>query len=311
MSVDQPKDARGIVFHIIHGSFVDGHGVRTTVFLKGCPLRCVWCCNPEGQAGYLEIKITSGKCNGCEKCIRICPNRAILLNGKGENVRVSIDRDLCTNCQECVDVCFTGALEVFGKNMSVGEVFNIVQQDQLYYQHSGGGVTIGGGEPTSQPFFTHALLKKCQASGIHTAVDTCGYVMDHKGYKVLKEADLLLYDLKGMDPSEHMRNTGVSNERILDNLERLAGMNKPIIIRVPIVPGHNDSAKSIKGMAEFLSKLKSVERVDLLPYHKYGTIKYGQLGRIYKLNTQPPYGEYISSLKTIFEHYGLETQVGG
>ena len=162
MSLDTSKDARGIVFHIIHGSFVDGHGVRTTVFLKGCPLRCVWCCNPEGQAACLEIKITSGKCNRCEKCMRICPNRAILLNGEGENVRVSIDRDLCTNCKECIDVCFTGALEVFGKDMSVGEVFHIVQQDRLYYQHSGGGVTIGGGEPTSQPSFTYGLLKKCQ-----------------------------------------------------------------------------------------------------------------------------------------------------
>lgn len=311
MSIDTYEDATGIVFHIIHGSFVDGHGVRTTVFLKGCPLRCLWCCNPEGQAECPEIKITSGKCNRCEKCMRICPNRAILLNGEGENVRVSIDRDLCTNCKECIDVCFTGALEVFGKDMSAGEVFHIVQQDRLYYQYSGGGVTIGGGEPTSQPSFTYGLLKKCQTSGIHTAVDTCGYVMDHEGYKVLEEADLLLYDLKGMDPLEHLSHTGVSNERILDNLKRLAGMNKPIIIRAPIVPGYNDSQQGIRRMAEFLSKLKSVERVDLLPYHKYGTVKYGQLGKVYKLNVQPPDMEYMNSLKSTFEHYGLKTQVGG
>ncbi len=311
MNVDQSKDARGVVFHIIHGSFVDGHGVRTTVFLKGCPLRCLWCCNPEGQAGHLEIKITSGKCNGCEKCIGICPNRAISLNGEGKNVRASIDRNLCTNCQECIDVCFTGALEVFGKDMSVGEVFHIVQQDLLYYQHSGGGVTIGGGEPTSQASFTYGLLKKCQTSGIHTAVDTCGYLMGDEGYKVLEEADLLLYDLKGMDPLEHRSNTGVSNERILDNLKRLAGMNKPIIIRAPIVPGYNDSPQGIRRMAEFLSKLRSVERVDLLPYHKYGTVKYGQLGKVYKLNVQPSDMEYMNSLKSVFEHYGLKAQVGG
>jgi len=311
MSIDQSKDVTGIVFHIIHGSFVDGHGIRTTVFLKGCPLRCLWCCNPEGQAGSLEIKITSEKCNRCEKCMKICPNRAILLNSQEENVRVSVDRDLCTNCKECIDVCFTGALEVFGKDMSVGEVFNIVRQDQLYYQQSGGGVTIGGGEPTSQPLFTYALLKRCQESGIHTAVDTSGYVIDHEGYEVLEEADLLLYDLKGMDPLEHMSNTGVSNERILDNLKRLAGMNKPIIIRVPIVPEYNDSQHGIRRMAEFLSKLKSVERVDLLPYHKYGTVKHQQLGRIYKLNVQPPDTEYMSRLKSTFEHYGLKAQVGG
>jgi pyruvate formate lyase activating enzyme len=195
--------------------------------------------------------------------------------------------------------------------MSVEEVFNRVQQDKLYYQRSGGGVTIGGGEPTSQPFFTYALLKKCQTSGIHTAVDTSGYVMDQEGYEVLEEADLLLYDLKGMDPLEHMSNTGVSNERILNNLKRLAAMNKPMIIRVPIVPGYNDSQPGIQRMAEFLSELKSVERVDLLPYHKYGTVKYGQLGRIYKLNVQPPDMEYMSRLKSTFEHHGLKTQVGG
>ena len=311
MSIDQSKDMTGIVFHIIHGSFVDGPEIRTTVFLKGCPLRCLWCCNPEGQAGSLEIKITSEKCNRCEKCMKICPNRAILLNSQEENVRVSVDRDLCTNCKECIEVCFTGALKVFGKDMSVGEVFNIVQQDRLYYQQSGGGVTIGGGEPTSQPLFTYALLKRCQESGIHTAVDTSGYVIDPEGYEVLEEADLLLYDLKGMDPLEHMSNTSVSNERILDNLKRLAGMNKPIIIRVPIVPGYNDSQQGIRRMAEFLCELKSVERVDLLPYHKYGTVKHRQLGRIYKLNVQPPDMEYMSRLKSTFEHYGLKAQVGG
>ena len=311
MKIEEFNEERGIVFHIIHGSFVDGHGVRTTVFLKGCPLRCVWCCNPEGQAGYVEIKLTSVKCNRCEKCVRICPTRAIFINGKGESGRVGIDRSLCTNCGECIDVCFTGALEYFGKCMSVEEVFNKVKRDEMFYKLSGGGVTIGGGEPTAQPFFTYALLKKCRESGIHTAVDTCGYIMNNEGYKVLEEADLLLYDLKGMDSAEHMRNTGVSNRRILNSLKRIAGMNKPIIIRVPIVPGYNDSARGIKSMAEFLSKLKSVERVDLLPYHKYGTVKYGQLGRIYKLNIQPPSGEYISSIKSVFERYGLKTQIGG
>jgi pyruvate formate lyase activating enzyme len=270
MTIDELNDERGIVFHMIHGSFVDGHGVRTTVFLKGCPLRCVWCCNPEGQAGHVEIKLTSVKCNRCEKCIRICPAKAILKNGQGESGRVVIDKNLCTNCGVCIDVCFTGALDYFGKCMSVEEVFDKVKRDEMFYKLSGGGVTIGGGEPTSQPFFTCALLKKCRKSGIHTAVDTCGYIMNNEGYKVLEEADLLLYDLKGMDSLEHLRNTGVSNGGILNNLERLSGMNKPIIIRAPIVPGYNDSALGIKSMAEFLSKLKSVERVDLLPYHPLG-----------------------------------------
>jgi len=311
MRIEALNDERGIVFHMIHGSFVDGHGVRTTVFLKGCPLRCVWCCNPEGQARYVEIKLTSVKCNGCGKCMRICSTKAILINGQEESGRVVIDRSLCTNCGECIEVCFTGALEYFGKWMSAEEVFNKVKRDEMFYKLSGGGVTIGGGEPTSQPFFTYALLTKCQECGIHTAVDTCGYITNHEGYKVLEEADLLLYDLKGMDSAEHLRNTGVSNGGILNNLKRLTAMNRPVIIRVPIVPGYNDSALGIKSMAEFLSKLKSVERIDLLPYHKYGTVKYGQLGRGYKLNIQPPSRDYISSIKSVFECYGLKTQIGG
>jgi len=311
MRSNKDDNTKGIVFHIIHGSFVDGHGIRTTVFLKGCPLRCIWCCNPEGQEGYLEIKLIASKCNGCGSCVEICSRKSISLNLGQTGDKIQIDRKLCTNCGKCIDVCFTGALEYFGKYMSVDEVFNIVKKDEVFYNTSGGGVTIGGGEPTFQPFFTYALLKKCQEHHIHAAIDTCGYILNSEGYKVLEEADLLLYDIKGMDTEEHLKNTGVSNEPILKNLKRLAATGKPIIIRMPIVPGHNDSAQNIKDTAEFLSRLKSIERVDLLSYHKYGTVKYGQLGRIYKLNVQPPSPEYMNSIKSTFECYGLQTQIGG
>jgi glycyl-radical enzyme activating protein len=301
----------GLIFHIIHGSFVDGYGIRTTVFLKGCPLRCIWCCNPEGQESYPEIKLTSSECNGCGRCVQVCPANAIQLDLRREDDKIKINRKLCTNCGKCIEVCYTGALDYFGQYMTVDEVFDIVKKDEQFYRASGGGVTIGGGEPTFQPLFTLALLKKCKENYIHTAVDTCGYTLTSEGFKVLEEADLLLYDIKHMDPVKHKKYTGVSNEPILKNLEKLNAMGKSIIIRVPIVPGCNDSAQNIESTAEFLSKLKSVERVDLIAYHQYGSIKYGQLGRAYKLHTQPPTTEQLNNIKATLEGYGLKVQLGG
>jgi len=301
---------KGLVFHIIHGSFVDGYGLRTTVFLKGCPLRCVWCCNPEGQHDHPELKVNQSQCDLCGRCVKVCPFNAIKLKKGDDNVEV--DRNACTNCGKCVEVCYTGALDIFGRYMTVEEVFDIVRRDRDFYEESGGGVTIGGGEPTFQPYFTYMLIEKCKQDRIHTALDTNGYTQTDMAFKVLKEADLLLYDIKGMNPQEHIRNTGVSNEVILANLKRLDIMHKPVIIRMPIVPGYNDSEENIKSAAEFLSKLKCVERVDLLPYHEYGKIKYKQLGREYKLNdVQPPTVDKMKEIKSILERHGLKVQIGG
>jgi pyruvate formate lyase activating enzyme len=301
----------GLIFHIIRGSFVDGYGVRTTVFLKGCPLRCIWCCNPEGQQGYPEIMFTASECDGCGRCLQICPTNAIQLNTKSGGDKSKIDRELCINCEECIEVCYTGALDCFGKYYTVDELFDMIKKDEQFYRASGGGVTIGGGEPTFQPLFTYALLRKCRENYIHTAVDTCGYTPMSEGFKILEEADLLLFDLKNIDPKEHLRNTGVSNEPILANLKRLDAMRKVIIIRIPIIPGYTDSAQNIKSIAEFLSRLKSVERVDLLAYHEYGGVKYGQLGRECKLHIQPPAEEQINAIKATFERYGLNVRLGG
>lgn len=301
----------GLIFHIIHGSFVDGYGIRTTVFLKGCPLRCVWCCNPEGQIGDPEIKFTSSQCDGCGRCVPICPTNAIQVGLKPGDDKINIDRQLCTACGKCIEVCYTGALDYFGRLMTVDEVSDIVKKDEQFYRAGVGGVTIGGGEPTFQPLFTRALLKKCKENYIHTAVDTCGYTSTSDGLKVLEEVDLLLYDLKGIDPKQHRENTGVSNKLILDNLSHLASMGKPIIIRLPIIPGYNDSAENIKSTAEFLPRLRSVERVDLMAYHEYGAIKYKQLGRKYKLQIQPLSQERLNNIKDIFERHGLNVQLGG
>lgn len=308
--IDTDKIA-GLIFHIIHGSFVDGYGIRTTVFLKGCSLRCIWCCNPEGQQSHPEIKLTASLCNGCGKCVQICPANAIQLNLELDENKIEIDRKLCTDCGKCIEVCFTGALDYFGKTMTVEEVFNIVKKDEEFYRASGGGVTIGGGEPTFQPLFAYELIRKCKENYIHTAVDTCGYTLTDEGFKVLEEADLVLLDLKGIDPEEHLKNTSVSNEPILKNLKRLDAMGKPIIIRLPLIPGYTDSAQNVKATAEFISKLKSVERIDLLAYHEYGAVKYQQLGRAYTLHLQSHSQEQLNIIKYAFERYGLKVQLGG
>jgi pyruvate formate lyase activating enzyme len=302
---------KAMIFHIIHGSFVDGHGVRTTVFLKGCPLRCIWCCNPEGQAGHAELKYTENLCNSCAKCIEVCPVNAIKLAGKEQGGKAVIDRKLCTNCGKCVDVCFTGALEIWGKYMTVDELFNVVRKDESFYRSSGGGVTIGGGEPTFQPQFVHEFMKKCRDNYIHTALDTTGYTPNPEANKVIEEADLLLYDVKSMDPEEHLRCTRAPLQPILDNMKRLDNLGIEIIIRMPLIPGYNAGRKNIKAAAEFLARLKHVTRVDLLPYHEFGKVKYGQLGRLYIVQSQTPTQEYMDEAKETMEKAGLRCQIGG
>jgi len=304
----------GVIFNIVHGSFVDGYGVRTTVFLKGCPLRCLWCCNVEGQKYEPELKFVAADCNSCGKCIGTCPLGAISFNNAEPEEKLAIERDICTVCGKCVDVCFKGAFEIVGKIMTVDEVMTVIKKDELYYRQSGGGVTIGGGEPTAQPEFVLALLRECKKNYIHTAVDTCGYTVTADGLAVLEEASLLLFDLKGMNPKEHEKYTSVSNEIILENLQRLDSLKKPIIIRIPLIPGYNDSMENIEATAAFLGKLKSVERVDVIAYHKYGIIKYQELGKTYPLRHIRRDNITQSSLartKLVLEEHGLQVQFGG
>ncbi len=304
----------GIVFDIVHGSFVDGPGVRTTVFLKGCPLRCLWCCNPEGQKFEPELKFVAANCTGCGKCLDVCPVGAIRVNTEEPEQKLIIDREACTVCGKCVDVCPEGAFGYFGKRMTVEEVMKIVKRDQTYYSRSGGGMTIGGGEVTAQPDFALALLRECREDFIHTAVDTCGYTTSEKGLAVLEEADLLLFDIKGIDPDAHKRNTGVSNEIILNNLRRFNDAGKPIIIRYPFIPGYNDSRENVEATVALLENMKSIERVDIIGYHEYSKIKYKELGRQYPLshmgkNTLTQ--ETLETVKEYFEQHGLHTQLGG
>jgi len=308
------QDLTGVVFDIVHSSFVDGPGVRTTVFLKGCPLRCLWCCNPEGQKFDPELKFIAANCNSCGKCTEICPAGAISLNAAEPEQKLAVDRNLCTMCGKCVDACPENAFGYFGKRMTVEEVMKILIRDQTYYSRSGGGVTIGGGEATAQPDFALALIRECRENYIHTAVDTCGYTTTEKGLAVLEEADLLLFDVKGIDPLAHKKNTGVSNEIILENLRRFNDSGKPIIIRYPFIPGYNDSEENVEATIALLENMKSIERVDIIGYHEYSKIKYRELGRPYPLahmgkNTLTE--ETLEAVKLRFEQHGLHTQLGG
>lgn len=298
---------KGLVFNIVHGSFVDGYGVRTTVFLKGCPLRCIWCCNPEGQSFQAELKYVAGKCTGCGNCIRQCERGALSLR----DGKVGINRRLCVGCGHCVETCYMDALEMFGKWYTAEDLFSIVRKDKPFYSVSGGGVTIGGGEATAQPEFLMEFLTLCQADHIHTAIDTCGYVTDPLGLECLKKADLLLFDVKGLDENAHKAYTGLSNAVILRNLHLLSELRKPMIIRLPVIPGYTDAPELLKREAELLSGLKSVERVDVLPVHEYGKVKYEQLDMEYRLECQPIPENRQKEIVALFASYGLKTQIGG
>ena len=307
--MDTNSVKKGIVFNIVHGSMVDGYGIRTTVFLKGCPLYCKWCCNPEGQKFDPELRYVETLCKGCMKCIDVCPEGAIQKREAGETV--AIDRDRCTNCMKCIDSCFFGALEKFGEYYTVDELFDIIRRDTAYYKSSGGGVTIGGGEASMHTDFTLALIRKCKENFIHVAVDTCGYTVNETAFQVLSEADLLLYDLKGMDTEKHIRDTGVSNDLILSNLKKLDELNVPTIIRMPLIPGHNDSDEEIEKAAEFLSTLKNLDRVDLMNYHTFGVVKYAQIGKKYELELTPLSPERLDEICAIFARHSIRTQIGG
>ena len=223
-----------------------------------------------------------------------------------------VDRRACDVCGQCADFCWTGALEPFGRYYTVDEMFQFLQRDAAFYTSSGGGVTIGGGEATWHPGFVLPLMEKLHAAGIHVAIDTCGYVDTPEGLQVLKNADLLLFDIKGMDPARHLENTGVSNELIWRNLRMLGDMGKDIIIRMPIIPGYTDDDGEIRQAAEELSKIRSIRRVDILPVHQFGRVKYDQIGMEYTVDptlTIPE--ERQQAIKALFEGYGFKTQIGG
>ena len=298
---------RGIIFDIKKFAIDDGPGIRTTIFFKGCLLRCWWCHNPEGQLSTPELMYRRTRCDSCAECVRICPEEAISCPLK----RISINRDHCNLCGKCCQVCPTGALAITGKQVSLEEVLREIDKDSIFYDESEGGVTASGGEPLLQLDFLNTLLKECKDRNIRTAVDTCGYASHDAIDKISDRVDLFLYDIKTMDEKKHVKYTGVSNRPILENLKRLAENGSNIQVRFPIIPGINDDKENVTETAEFVASCR-IKNISLLPYHRAGIEKYKGLSRAYKLKKiQTPSDQDLNLIEEELEAFGLKVRIGG
>ncbi len=299
--------ADGRVLRIERFAIHDGPGIRTTVFLKGCPLRCAWCHSPESQAFEAEFMPHPDRCVQCGACTEACPYHAV----EPAAVAAQVAPDVCIRCGACVDACPTGARELVGRTYSVDALMAEIERDRIFYDESGGGVTLSGGEPLVQPAFTLEVVRACRASGIHVAVDTCGHVDTLALLEVAHDADLFLFDVKIMDEARHRAFTGVSNVRILHNLERLAEVHPNVRIRFPLIPGVTDDDANVRALGAFLASLQ-LRRIDVLPYHRAGLARYARLHRPYTLNAVlPPDHDVQDHVSRLFEECGLIVRPGG
>lgn len=266
---------KGLVFDISRFCVDDGPGIRTTVFLKGCPLSCVWCHNPESQKFRKEISFDGNRCVGCRACEPVCPHGSHQFGGQGHG----FDRSGCDICGRCVDVCLYGALRMVGSEMTVNQIIDTVLRDRVFYDESEGGMTLSGGEPLSQPQFSFSLLQAAKRNGLHTCVETCGYVARGTLLDISSVTDIFLYDLKHMIPEKHVEYTGVDNQSIIDNLIALDSSGAKSILRLPIIPGCNDNEAHLQKVGALSMALRNVLRIELLPYHPLGVSKNMQVGQ--------------------------------
>ena len=299
---------RGIIFDIKRYAIHDGPGIRTTVFFKGCPLQCLWCCNPESCKINPEIIYTESLCIHCGSCQLVCPNQAIkILKNK-----LKIVRKNCIGCGICANACPTNALKVSGKQYSVDELLKEIEKDNTFYLVSEGGVTVSGGECTVQAEFLLSFLKKCKQRYLHVTLDTCGFVKWRTFKKIVEYVDLVLFDVKIVNEEKHIKYIGKSNKLILENLLKLSKIGVPIIIRIPLIPRFNDSEQEINAIADLVLKLNNIKEVDVLPYHRLGESKYPKLNRKYKMRgVKPPGDECLGKIKNWFKNYGIKIKIGG
>jgi pyruvate formate lyase activating enzyme len=299
--------AEGIVTNIQRFSVHDGPGIRDVIFIKGCPMRCLWCSNPETQNSYPEMGLSKERCIGydeCGRCMDVCLPKAFV---PAEDGKLDINRELCNDCGECAGICPSKAIRIFGTREKVDEVVRVVEEDGDFYWRSGGGITISGGEPISQVDFVCGLLMECRKRAIHTAIETTAYARWENLERVCRYSDLVFCDIKHMDPDKHQAYTGVTNELVLENIRKIYHTYPeiPLVVRTPVVTGFNDSEENIVATVNFLSDIKSVKEYDLLPYHGFGESKYRQLGRKYSLTAvKPPSEDHIAKLIRIAREIG-------
>ena len=314
MSFEVNYELTAPIFNIQSFCIHDGPGIRSTVFVKGCPLRCLWCANPESNSAKPELMTYAVKCTGCGRCLSACPRAAISIgpSADGKKVVALTDRNLCVNCGQCVLACRNDARELAGKLMTVQEVIDQVAGDKLFYDDSGGGMTISGGEALAHAQFSAHLFAAAHEQQIHTAIESCSYAARETVDFVYPHVDIALLDVKHMDSVTHKKLVGVPNELILDNIRHIHNdLKVPVIIRVPTIPGYNDSEENIRRTALFARSLGEDVSVNLLPFHKLGESKNESLGHPFSLGIDAPSDEHMKKLLAIVEDCGVKAQIGG
>jgi len=306
---EEQPELKGLVFNIERFCVHDGPGIRTLVFLKGCPLSCWWCANPEGMNVRPQVAFFPDRCIGCGNCVDVCPENAALWS---QETGISYVIERCRHCAECVEACPSRARILYGKQMSVGEVFEEIEKDRPFYRRSHGGVTLSGGEPLLQKTFTRNLLQHCAKNNLHTAVETSGQADWETVCRAFEFANLILFDFKHIHPLKHLKFTGSNNLQILDNLKRLDEAGRPMILRVPVIPEFNASREEMRAMAQFAAGLKQAHACHLLPYHAFADAKYHYLGMSsrFPLTESPPH-ELMEEFLNIWIDAGIEAQIGG
>jgi len=297
----------GTIFRVERFAIHDGPGIRTTVFLKGCPLACAWCHSPESQSQAPEFMPRADRCIRCGACAAACPHDAFRFADTPALARP----EACDLCGSCARACPSGARELVGREVGVGELVDLIEKDRVFYDQSGGGVTFSGGEPLMQPAFLLDAVVCCREHGIHTAIDTSGFGDPAALLRIAAHADLFLFDVKTVDESRHEAFTGVGNRLILDNLRALAARHPAVIVRFPLVPGVNDDDAEVRALGRLVASL-GLTRVDVLPYHRAGTAKYHRLNRTYRLDdARPPSVATRERVAQTLEGFGLTVTRGG
>ncbi|WML34106.1 choline TMA-lyase-activating enzyme [Clostridium sp. OS1-26] len=305
-------ERKATIFNIQKYNMYDGDGVRTLIFFQGCPLRCKWCANPEGLIKKHRVMLKSNLCVDCGACVSVCP--AGIHTISKETLKHEVNHDIgCIGCGKCKDACLKSAISIVGEVKTISELLKIVEEDRTFYEISGGGVTLGGGEVLMQPEAASSLLMACKQEGINTAIETCGYAKLESVLKVAEFTDLFLFDIKHIDSDRHFQLTGVRNELILDNLKELLRRKYNVKIRMPLLKGLNDHQEDIERTMEFLKTYKDYRNfkgIDLLPYHKMGVNKYNQLGMEYPIKNDPSLtDEDLDRIESWIKKYDLSAKV--